>query len=120
VYNRFKETGFAIFEELGSYTVLYNLNDSLIATLFIKKYLSPLMRYSGGKGADLFYTLRVYLNMNGSLKDTADFLYIHRSSLQYRLERIRSTLGINIDDAEERFNLMMAYKLYDLYDSSPQ
>ncbi|MDT8861336.1 helix-turn-helix domain-containing protein [Alkalihalobacillus sp. MEB130] len=118
VSHRFSNVGFAMFEELGSYTLLHHLKDSSIATLFIQKHLEPLLKYSEGKSMDLFHTLRVYLNNNGSIKETSDELYIHRSSLLYRLEKIESLLEVSLNFAEHRFDLMMAYKLYDLYYSN--
>lgn len=115
VFNHFQKKGYAIFDELGSYTVLYSLKEADTALLFMNKYVRPLVEYSNRKGTELFQTLRVYLSNNGNLKDTAESLFIHRSSLKYRLERIKAILDVDIDDAEVRFNLMMAYKLYDLY-----
>ena len=115
VINRFSDIGFALFDELGSYTILHELKDSQISDLFIQKHLAPLLQYSEGKSMDLFLTLRIYLERNGSIKETAEELYIHRSSLLYRLEKIGDLLDLDINDSESRFNLMMAYKLYDLY-----
>ncbi|WP_223881799.1 helix-turn-helix domain-containing protein [Niallia endozanthoxylica] len=118
VVNRFHDIGFALFDELGPYTILHELNDSQTTHLFIQKNLAPLLQYSEGKGTkgmDLFHTLRVYLENNGSIKETTEELYIHRSSLLYRLEKISHLLDMDITDSECRFNLMMAYKLYDLY-----
>lgn len=112
---RFRDIGFALFDELGSYTVLHQLKDSQTAALFIEKHLSPLLKYSQGKTMDLFHTLRIYLERGGSIKETAEELYIHRSSLLYRLEKITDLLDIDINDPESRFNLMIAYKLYDLF-----
>lgn len=111
----FNRGGFAQFDELGVYTVLHYLKDSSVATLFIKKHLEPLLHYSEGKNMDLFQTLRVYLHHNGSLKDTSEELYIHRSTLQYRIEKIQNLLEVDLDYSEHRLNLMMAFKLYDLY-----
>ena len=73
------------------------------------------MEYVRGSGADLPNTLRTYLFNNGNLKDTMEELFIHRNTPRYRLERIREILGLDIDDAETRLNLMLAYKLHDLY-----
>ncbi|WP_338453122.1 helix-turn-helix domain-containing protein [Niallia oryzisoli] len=115
VTNRFQDIGFALFDELGSYTVLHQLNDSHISDLFIQNHLSPLLQYSEGKSMDLLQTLRVYLEHNGNIKETAEDLFIHRSSLLYRLEKITNLLNVDLNDSEQRFNLMMAYKLYDLY-----
>lgn len=117
VMNRFPHKGYLLFDSLGSYTVLYNLHDTEDAKLFTKNYLTPLLKYGKGKAKEkeLFDTLRVYLMTNGNLKDTSENLFIHRSSLKYRLERIKDILNIDIDNSEERFNLMLAYKLYDLH-----
>ncbi|MBU9723174.1 MULTISPECIES: helix-turn-helix domain-containing protein [Bacillaceae] len=112
-FNRFPDKGFLTFDDLGSYTILYNLNDQTAADLFLKKYLKPLINYRRERNTDLFNTLRVYLNCKGNIKETSEELYIHRSSLKYRLEKIREVLDLDIDDAEQRFNLMLAYKLYD-------
>jgi DNA-binding PucR family transcriptional regulator len=105
----------ALFEELGSYTLLNDLKDPLTATLFVKKYLSPLLNYTEGKGTELLKTLRIYLYKNGNLKDTSEDLYIHRSTLNYRIEKIHDILKLDLENAEHRFNLMLAFKLYDLY-----
>jgi sugar diacid utilization regulator len=117
VRHQFKRKGFLSFDNLGSYSILYDLRDTFAAQLFLKNYLDPLLSYGNGKGKgkDLFDTLRAYLYKNGNLKDTADDLFIHRSSLKYRLEKIEEILQIKLEDAEERFHLMLAYKLYDLY-----
>lgn len=118
--SHFPGKGYLSFHQLGAYSVLYHLGDPLAAPLFIKSYLEPLLFYRDGKNKDLFHTLRCYLQTNGNIKDTAEILYIHRSSLKYRLEKIREVLGIDIDDAEQRFNLMLAYKLHDLFSEELQ
>ncbi|MFZ4452664.1 helix-turn-helix domain-containing protein [Salibacterium aidingense] len=106
------EHALAFFENLGSYTLLHHLKDTTAAHLFMEKRLEPLLNYS--KNADLFHTLRVYLNENGHIKNAASSLYIHRSSLLYRLEKIETTLHVDLSDSEQRFDLFLAYKLYDL------
>lgn len=112
------KSGFAFFDQLGSYVLLHDLKESKTSSIFINEHLGKLIQYSKGKNVDLFHTLRVYLEQNGSIKNTADNLYIHRSTLLYRLEKIKELLDIDLEDSETRFNLMMAYKLYDLEDTS--
>lgn len=118
VCQRYRSKGFLCFNGLGSYKVLHNLQDSGTASLFIREYLDPLLEYVEGGNKDLFDTLYVYLRVSGNLKDTAEHLHIHRNTLKYRLGKISELLKLNIEDAEIRFNLMLAYKLYDLYLSS--
>ncbi|WP_340084060.1 helix-turn-helix domain-containing protein [Siminovitchia sp. FSL H7-0308] len=114
VQSRFKEKGYAFFEELGFYTILHQLENAQATNLFMEHQLGRLEKYSEGKNMDLLHTLRVYLQNNGNAKSTAEELFIHRSSLLYRLEKIEALLGGDLRDAEVRFNLMMAFKLYDM------
>lgn len=114
VQSRFKEKGYAFFEELGSYTILHQIDNENVTDLFLENQLGPLEKYSQGKNMDLIHTLRVYLQNNGNAKSTAEELFIHRSSLLYRLEKIESLLDADLSDAEVRFNLLMAFKLYDM------
>lgn len=115
VKNRFREKSFALFDEMGSYALLREMKDSSLTTLFLEKYIEPLLKYSAEKNADLFHTLRTFLHNHGNLSKTANSLYIHRSSLLYRMEKIESLLEIKLDDPDHRFNLMLAYRLYDLF-----
>jgi len=105
---------YAFFDDLGSYTILHLIKDTAEAQDFKQNYLKKLLDYSNANQMDLFQTLRAYLEQNGNLKKTSEHLFIHRSTLLYRLGRIKEILNIDIDHAETRFNLMMTYKLYDL------
>lgn len=114
ISKRYDQIGYAFYEELGSYTLLHHLKEISETSLYINNYLERLRHYSEGKSNDLFHTLRVYLEQNGNAKNTAEELFIHRSTLLYRLEKIEEILGTSLNNAELRFNLMLAYKLDDL------
>ncbi|SDI22489.1 DNA-binding transcriptional regulator, PucR family [Alteribacillus persepolensis] len=118
VYHRFQEGGYAFYDELGSYTILHNTSDPLAAELFVKKHLGPLLKYSKNHQVDLFTTLRIFLNNNGNYRDASNQLYIHRSTLEYRMERVSELINVDLNSAEMRFELMMAYKLYRLFNMS--
>ncbi|HWL11431.1 MAG TPA: helix-turn-helix domain-containing protein, partial [Ureibacillus sp.] len=105
----------ANFRELGAYTILHYVDNNSTVQLFIEDQIGQLISYSQKKNNDLFNTLYVYLQNNGHLKNTAEALYIHRSSLIYRMDRIAQLLNADLEDAEVRFNLLMAYKLYDMF-----
>lgn len=113
VKSRFNDAGFALFDELGAYALLHEI-DGEIASIFIQDHIGPLLN-SEGKNMDLLQTLQVYLSHNGNMKETANELFIHRSTLQYRLEKIEDLLQVDLNNAEHRFNLNMAIKLNDLF-----
>lgn len=67
-----------------------------------------MLDYDRAHGTDLVLTLDSYLRRDGSLNHLADELMIHRSTLVYRLRRIRELLEVDIDDSERRLDLSLA------------
>ncbi len=70
------------------------------------------------KQADLFHTLETYLDAGGNSVQTADALHIHRSTLNYRLARIREICAVELSSPGARVNLQIAIKLMRLFDDS--
>lgn len=106
---------YAFFDDLGSYTILDGVKEDLSTKIFIQKYLKDLYQLSKNQEIDLFETLRTYLMNSGNVSQTADELFLHRSTLTYRLNKIKEEVNIDIDDPNEQFNLMLAFKLADLH-----
>jgi len=59
--------------------------------------LMPLEREDGERGNNLTGTLRAYYSCGARVDKTADALFLHRNSVRYRLDRIRSLIGLDID-----------------------
>ncbi|MEH7225423.1 helix-turn-helix domain-containing protein [Bacillus sp. JJ1566] len=115
IMNRNPNGGYALYDNLGAYTILSNTSDVQSARIFIKKNLGVLVQYSEKNNVDLFGTLRVFLLNNGNVREASNALYIHRSTLEYRIDRIAELLDVDLNDAEVRFELLIAYKLYNLF-----
>ena len=58
----------------------------------------------------LVRTLAVYLDSGGNYDRASSALIIHRSTLRYRLSRIRQVSGRDINDPESRLNLHIAIR----------
>jgi PucR C-terminal helix-turn-helix domain len=58
-------------------------------------------------------TLRVYLDKAMSISETAEVLYLHRSSLVNRIERISRLLGMNLYDPKARLYVLLCLHLID-------
>lgn len=56
-------------------------------------------------------TLRAYLECNCNLIRTAERLFLHKNTLLYRLNHIRSIIRCDLNDADERLLLMLSFKL---------
>ena len=63
---------------------------------------------SFGPLKDLYTTLCCYLRNNNSIADSARELNMHRNTIVYRLQKIRSTLQVDIDDPLMRTYLFNA------------
>ena len=60
---------------------------------------------------ELYHTLKVYLEHERNSLQTARELFIHRSSLTYRLERIQKLTKIDLDNPKDRLLLQLCFLL---------
>ncbi|MEG0779913.1 MAG: PucR family transcriptional regulator ligand-binding domain-containing protein [Oscillospiraceae bacterium] len=76
-------------------------------------YLEVLKPLMGQKDeADLLNTLSVYLiDKNKSVPETAHALYVHESTVKYRLGKIQQKLGYNINQMPGEYSLYLALAL---------
>lgn len=71
--------------------------------------LQKLKKYDTDNNKELYDTLLVYLKLERNMLQTAKALFIHRSTLAYRLERIQKLTGIDLDDPAKRMQLLLSY-----------
>jgi DNA-binding PucR family transcriptional regulator len=106
------EDGVTSFDELGVYRVLSLVQDPADVERFVRDWLDALLRYDASKRSELVKTLSVYLECGGNYDATAKALVVHRSTLKYRLQRIRELSGHDLNDPDARFNLQFATRAW--------
>lgn len=99
------------FEDLGLYRILDRASDRPEVHDFVMEWLGALLSYDRRKNADLVVTLTHYLDCGGNYDAAAESLTIHRSTLRYRLGRIRDISGRDLQDVEDRLNLHLATRI---------
>jgi sugar diacid utilization regulator len=104
------------FEELGIYRILAVGDQSGEIDAYIKQWLGDLIDYDAGRHSTLVETLAEYLDHGGNYDLTAEALLIHRSTLRYRLRRIRELTGLDLTDVEIRLNLHVATRAWRILD----
>ena len=102
--------GAVAFEDLGLYRLLATPEGRREAGAFVEDWLGSLLAYDTDRQAGLVHTLGVYLDRGGNYDDSAAALHIHRSTLRYRLQRIRELSGHDLADADTRLNLHVALR----------
>ena len=79
--------------------------------LLVSSRLDALINYDRENKTELYRTLQVYLEHERNSLQTAKTLFIHRSSLVYRLERIQKITKIDLDNPRNRLLLQICFLL---------
>jgi DNA-binding PucR family transcriptional regulator len=101
-----------VFDDMGVYQLLAEVPDIGSVEGFVRRWLGPLLDYDEAKGAQFVGTLSEYLECGGNYDVTARKMSLHRSTLRYRLQRIRVISGHDLGDPDTRFNLQLATRAW--------
>ncbi len=81
---------------------------------FVEAHLGTLLKADQLRDSSLCVTLRQYLKHNCNAKETAEAMFLHRNTLNYRLGKIKEILGQDLDDLETCLNLRLSFTILDL------
>lgn len=99
------------YDEMGVYKLLFTHNDPEKLKVFYRDYLERLVQYDQKHHSNLVDTLELYYQNNANVLATAEQMYIHRNTLNYRLKRASQILGFNIDDVEYKLCISLALRI---------
>ncbi|MEV6117446.1 helix-turn-helix domain-containing protein [Streptomyces sp. NPDC052109] len=111
--------GTTFFDELGLYRILGPGNDYRELETFVDEWLGQLIDYDSRHHTAMVETLSRYFDCGGNYDETADSLAIHRSTLRYRLQRIRDISGHDLANVEDRLNLQVATRVWKIVLGGP-
>ncbi|MGW9029796.1 PucR family transcriptional regulator [Streptomyces sp. NPDC055722] len=111
--------GTTFFDELGLYRILGPGNDYQELETFVHEWLGQLIDYDSRHHAAMVETLSRYFDCGGNYDETAESLAIHRSTLRYRLQRIRDISGTDLANVEDRLNLQVATRVWKIVLGGP-
>jgi sugar diacid utilization regulator len=97
-----------LFDDLGIYKILATAGDTSAMERFVTEWLGSLIDYDAEHGTPLVLTLSEYLDCGGNYDASALALSVHRSTLKYRLRRIRQVSGHELGRPDVQFNLQVA------------
>ncbi|MFE9172902.1 PucR family transcriptional regulator [Streptomyces kebangsaanensis] len=111
--------GTSFFDELGLYRILEPGSDYRELETFVQEWLGQLIDYDSRHHATMVETLSRYFDCGGNYDETAESLAIHRSTLRYRLQRIRDISGNDLANVEDRLNLQVATRVWKIVLGGP-
>ena len=75
--------------------------------------LLSLKNEDAANGTELYLTLRCYLEHHQNIARASESLFIHRSTLLYRLEKIRKFMKTDFSNPEEILYLLLSFYFLD-------
>jgi sugar diacid utilization regulator len=112
-------SGVTVYDDLGIYRLFALGEDDHDVKRFVREWLGPLLDYDATSQSDLVGTLSQYFECGGNYDSTARTLHIHRSTLRYRLRRIRELSGHDLGAVDSRLNLHVATRAWQILRGLP-
>ena len=91
---------------MGIYKYMFNSGNQQEILNYCNDKLKKLEMYDNANGSFLIDTLVNYYMCGFNVGKTAEMMYVHRNSLQYRLKKIEEILEISLDDSMEYLDLV--------------
>lgn len=108
------------FNDLGLFRLFLAINAPTVLSGYSEQLLSPLKSYDDSHKTAFYNTLRIYLENNGSLKNTAQLLFTHRNTINYRMRQIRKLLRCDLSNPSVRNEYLTAFLIADYLHMEPQ
>lgn len=106
-----EQRNFRLFRDETLSYMVSNCTAELPPETILPEDLIHLARLDAQKGSEYIKTLDTYLKHEMNVSKTADALFIHRSSLTKRLEKIEGLLYHDLKDPDDRLLLRLSLKI---------
>ncbi|MFZ5643392.1 MAG: PucR family transcriptional regulator [Bacillota bacterium] len=93
------------------FDLLYNYTGKIPLEQYCHPALQVLRRYDRANNTELYITLRTYLERKKNLRETAEALFIHRNTLNYRINRINQLIKLNLNSVSVVYSLMDSFRI---------
>ncbi|MGN0340045.1 MAG: PucR family transcriptional regulator [Lachnospira sp.] len=104
----------AVYKKMGVYRTLMAIDDMEIVKEYYNELFEPLVRYDELNKTSLVEFLKVYFEESGSAVNTAERMFLHRNTVNYKIHKIEEILNCNLSDFDTKVELYIALKLSEL------
>ncbi len=110
-------TSVSWFENLMVYNILGSGISKEVLMEFYQSAIGPLVTFDKENNTNLLETLEVFLLENANLSAAAKKLYIHRNTMTYRINKIKSILNTDFEDSEKLLKLQIGIRVMRILNS---
>ncbi|MGN0473781.1 MAG: PucR family transcriptional regulator [Acutalibacteraceae bacterium] len=104
----------AAYRSMGAQQLLLLLDEPEIMHEFYEETLEPLVKYDELNHTDLVGFMRSYFTYGGRVKETAEGMFLHRNSINYKLRKIEEILHCDFSDINAKLRILIAIEIMDL------
>ena len=97
------------FEEFSVSIMLRHFSEKEDLSRYTHPAIHELKQYDEEYHTKLLPTIREYIQNSGSIKKTAEALFMHRNSVIYRLRKAEEISGLCLDDPDTQFALRVSF-----------
>ena len=97
------------YKDQGIYTLISHVDDTRILDEYVEAQLGKLLRYDEINTGSLCETLENYIANNCNAKRTAEAMFVHRNTLNYRLKKISEILNCDFENLNKCLALKLAF-----------
>ena len=97
------------YKDQGVYTLISHVDDTRVLDEYVEEQIGKLLRYDEINAGNFSETLENYLEYNCNAKRTAEAMFIHRNTLNYRLKKIGELLNCDFEDLDKCLALKLAF-----------
>ncbi|RST77289.1 PucR family transcriptional regulator [Siminovitchia acidinfaciens] len=105
------------YEDIGIYEILFQLQNRQQLESFIQSHLGRILQLEPKARLELLTTLEVFLDHNGSYKESSQKLFVVRQTLYHRINKLQDLLGKDFLSSPNRLALEFSVKAYRYFSS---
>lgn len=101
--------GMFFFSDCAFFVMLNNAENKDFLRQMCLPILEEIDKYDTEKKSELYNTLRVYAQTGFNKNKTAEIMYLHRNTINYRIQQLEDLFGIDFSDPTLLFKLQYSF-----------
>ena len=102
------------YSNLGLYKLLMSIDDEDVLRDYYDTTIKPILDYDLVNKTELVDLLRCYLKNDGSVNKTADEMFVHRNTINYKINKIEEICDVDLSTLNVRINFSVGLMLMDI------
>ena len=105
------DKGVVAYQDLGIYKLLMDIENQDVINEYYAETIQRLVEYDKLNQTNYCDVLQCYLEHSGSVKETAEAMFVHRNTINYKINKIEEMLNCDLSELDTRLLYSIAFML---------